>query len=78
MSHKNPSESLRDYIKRYFANHNNITELDDRDVIDHFHQGLHNIKPWRKMFESNPLTVFDMMAIINKHANMEDAELAHR
>ena len=30
------------------------------------------------MFESNPKTVFDMMAIVNKHADMEDAEHAHR
>ena len=39
-----PSESLRDYIKRYFANRNTITEVDDRDVIYHFHQGLHSIE----------------------------------
>ena len=30
------------------------------------------------MFESNPKTVSDMMAVINKHADMEDAERAHR
>ena len=39
-----PSESLRDYIKRYFANYNTITEVDDRDVIYHFHQGLYSIE----------------------------------
>src|SRR6185437_8104020 len=32
---------------------------------------------WRKMFESNPKTVGNMMAVVNKHANMEDAERAH-
>ena len=30
------------------------------------------------MFESNPKTVGDMMAIVNKHTDMEDAERAHR
>ena len=69
---------MRDYIKRYFANRNTIMEVDDRDVIHYFRQGLHGIELWRKMFESNPKTVFDMMAIVNKHADMEDAEHAHR
>ena len=32
---RQPDESLRDYIKRYFANHNSIMEVDDRDVIHH-------------------------------------------
>jgi len=48
-----PDESLRDYIKRYFANRNTITEVDDRDIIHHFHEGLHSIELWSKMFESN-------------------------
>ena len=30
------------------------------------------------MFESNPKTVGDMMAVVNKHADMEDVEQAHR
>ena len=30
------------------------------------------------MFESNPKTVGDMMLVVNKHADMEDAERAHR
>ena len=30
------------------------------------------------MFESNPKTVSNMMAVVNKHADMEDAERAHR
>ena len=30
------------------------------------------------MFESNPKTVSDMMAVVNKHADMEDADRAHR
>ena len=30
------------------------------------------------MFESNPKTVGDMMVVVNKHADMEDAERAHR
>ena len=47
-------------------------------MIYHFHQGLHSIELWRKMFESNPKTVSDMMAVVNKHADMEDAERAHR
>ena len=72
-----PSESLRDYIKRYFANPNTIMEVDDGDVIYHFHQGLHSIELWRKMFENNPKTISDMMAVINKLADMEDAERAH-
>ena len=29
------------------------------------------------MFESNPKTVSNMMAVVNKHADMEDAERAH-
>ena len=70
-------ESLRDYIKRYFANHNTVTEADDRDVIYHFNEGFHNIELWRKMFENNPKTVGDMMLVVNKHADMEDAERAH-
>jgi len=45
-----PNESLRDYIKRYFANRNTITEADDRDVIHYFNEGLHNIELCRKMF----------------------------
>ena len=73
-----PDESLRDYIKRYFANRNTITEADDRDVIYHFNEGLHNIELWRKMFESNPKTMGDMMMVVNKHADMEDAERARR
>ncbi|XP_039834497.1 uncharacterized protein LOC120695274 [Panicum virgatum] len=72
-----PSEPLRDYIKRYFANRKMITEVDDRDVIYHFHQGLHSIELWRKMFENNPKTVSDMMAVVNKYADMEDAERTH-
>jgi len=39
-----PDESLRNYIKRYFANRNTITEVDDRDVIHRFHEGLHSIE----------------------------------
>ena len=73
-----PNYSLCDYIKRYFANRNTIMEVDDRDVIHHFHEGLHSIELWRKMFESNPKTIGDMMAVVNKHADMEDAERAHR
>ena len=73
-----PDESLRDYIKRYFANRNTITEADDRDVIYHFNEGLHNIELWRRMFESNPKTVGNMMLVVNKHADIEDAERAHR
>ena len=53
-------------------------EVDDRDVIYHFHQGLHSIELWRKMFESNPKTVSDIMVVVNKHGDMEDAERAHR
>ena len=53
-------------------------EVDDRDVIYHFHQVLQSIELWRKMFESNPKIVSDMMAVINKHADMEDAECTHR
>ena len=30
------------------------------------------------MFESNPKTVGDMMTVVNKHADMEDAERALR
>ena len=30
------------------------------------------------MFENNPKTISDMMAVVNKHADMEDAERAHR
>ena len=45
-----PDESLRDYIKRYFANRNTIMEANDRDVIHYFNEGLHNIELWRKMF----------------------------
>jgi hypothetical protein len=30
------------------------------------------------MFESNPKTIGDMMAVVNKHADMEDTERAHR
>ncbi|RLN39899.1 hypothetical protein C2845_PM01G39820 [Panicum miliaceum] len=44
----------------------------------YFPQGLHNIEFWRKMFESNPKTVSEMMVVVNKHADMEDAEKAHR
>jgi hypothetical protein len=73
-----PSESLRDYIKRYCAHRNTITEVDDRDVIYHFYQGLHSIELWRKMFENSPKTISNMMADVNKHANIEDAERAHR
>ena len=73
-----PSESLRDYTKRYFSYRNMIMDVDDRDVIHYFHQGLHNIELWRKMFESNPKTVSEMMVVVNKHADMEDAEKAHR
>ena len=29
------------------------------------------------MFESNPKTVGDMILVVNKHADMEDAERAH-
>ena len=39
-----PDESFHDYFKRCFANRNTITEVDDRDVIHHFHKGLHSIK----------------------------------
>ena len=35
-----PDESLHDYIKMYFANRNTIMEVDDRNVIHHFHQSL--------------------------------------
>ena len=52
--------------------------VDERDVIHHFHQGLHSIELWRKMFESNPKTVGDMILVVNKNADMEDAERAHR
>jgi len=31
-----------------------------------------------EMFENNPKTVSNMMAVVNKHADMEDAECAHR
>jgi hypothetical protein len=53
-------------------------EADDRDVIHYFHQGLDNNKLWCKMFESNPKMVSEMMAVINKHTDMEDAKKAHR
>ena len=39
-----PDESFHDYFKRCFANRNTITEVDDRDVIHHFHQGLRSIE----------------------------------
>ena len=68
-----PDESLRDYIKRYFANRNTITEADDRDIIHYFNEGLHNIELWRKMFQTYPKTVGDMMTVVNKHADMEEA-----
>ena len=68
---------MPDYIKRYFANRNTIMEIDDRDMIYHFHQGLHSIELWRKMFENNPKTVSGIMAVVNKHADIEDAERAH-
>ena len=73
-----PGVSLRDYIKWYFANRNTVMEADDRDIIYHFNEGLHNIELWRKMFESNPKTVGDMMLVVNKHTDMEDAERDHR
>ena len=38
----------------------------------------HSIELWRKMFESNPKSIGDMMAVVNKHADMEGAEQAHR
>ena len=52
-------------------------EVDDRDVIHHFIEALHSIELWRKMFESNPKTITDMMAVVNKHADLEDPERAH-
>ncbi|RLM73615.1 putative gag-pol precursor -orf1 [Panicum miliaceum] len=73
-----PNESLRNYNKRYFINRNMIMNVDDRDIIHCFHQGLHNIELWRKMFETYPKTVSEMMVVVNKHADMEDAEKAHR
>jgi len=73
-----PDESLRDYIKRYFANRNTITEADHRDVTHYFNEGLHNIELWRKMFETYPKTVGDMMTVVNKHADMEEAERPRR
>ncbi|RLN09909.1 retrotransposon protein, putative, Ty3-gypsy subclass [Panicum miliaceum] len=73
-----PNENLRDYTKRYFTNRNMITDVDDRGVIHYFHQGMHNIKLWCKMFESNPKIISEMMIVISKHANIEDAEKAHR
>ena len=73
-----PDESLRDYIKRYFANRNTITETDDKDVIHYFNEGLHNIELWRKMFQTHPKTVGDMMTVVNKHADMEEAKRARR
>ncbi|RLN35175.1 retrotransposon protein, putative, Ty3-gypsy subclass [Panicum miliaceum] len=54
-----------------------IMDVDDRDVIHYFHQGLHNIELWRKMFKSNPKTISAMMVVVNKHANMEDGEKCH-
>ena len=65
-----PDEFLRDYIKRYFANRNTITEANDRDIIHYFNEGLHNIELCRKMFETYPKTVGDMMTVVNKHADM--------
>jgi hypothetical protein len=29
-------------------------EVDDKDIIHYFHQGLQHIELWCKMFESNP------------------------
>ncbi|RLN30287.1 hypothetical protein C2845_PM05G30660 [Panicum miliaceum] len=55
-----------------------ITDVDDMDVIHYCHQGLYNIELWHKMFESNPKTVSEMMVVVNKHADMEDAEKVHR
>jgi hypothetical protein len=52
-------------------------EANDRDVIRYFNEGLHNIELWRKMFESNPKTMGNMMLVVNKHADMEEAERAH-
>ena len=73
-----PDESLRDYIKRYFSNRNTITEADGRDVIHYFNEGLHNIELWRKMFETYPKTVGDMMTVVNKHADKEEIKRARR
>ncbi|XP_039817324.1 uncharacterized protein LOC120679735 [Panicum virgatum] len=66
-----PDESLRDY-KRYFANRNTITEADDRDVIHYFNEGLHNMELWRKMFETYPKTVGDMLTRDNRSERRRD------
>ena len=67
-----PTESLRDYTRGI------LLTVIPSNVIYHFNEGLHNIELWRKMFESNPKTVGDMMLVVNKHADMEDVERAHR
>ncbi|XP_039787138.1 uncharacterized protein LOC120653453 [Panicum virgatum] len=48
-----------------------------KDVIHYFNEGFHNIELWRKMFETNPKTVGDMMTVVNTHADMEKAERAY-
>ena len=46
--------SLLDYIKRYFANRNTITEADDRDVIHYFNEASTTSSCGERCFRPTP------------------------
>ncbi|RLN13091.1 retrotransposon protein, putative, Ty3-gypsy subclass [Panicum miliaceum] len=57
--------------------------LDDDFVLEYDGQNVFatpssNLAAAFEMFESNPKTVSEMMVVVNKHADMEDTEKAHR
>jgi hypothetical protein len=68
-----PKETLRDYTDRFFENHNKLVGLKDDHVMDYYKKGIKDLKLFEKIHEAGATTIVDVMMVVNKLVDTQDA-----
>jgi len=68
-----PKETLRDYTDRFFENRNKLAGVKDDDVIQYYKRGVTNLQLFEKLHEAGATTIADLMAIVNKLVDTQEA-----
>ena len=67
-------ESLREFNRRFWERKSTCVQLPEREVIDIFHEGLHDRDTYRKFAENRPKDFGELRDLVAKWADAEDQE----
>ena len=68
-----PKERLRDYNTRFFENRNECVGVKDDQIVDSYKKGIKDRKIFEKIHESGATNVKELMHVVNKLMDTEDA-----